>query len=57
MSYKLINNTYNFQITFDKLSNVRYPVFTVVYAMSRNKSMDYFEKELEFNLNGHKLHV
>ena len=51
MLYKLINNTYNFQITFDKLSNVRYPVFTVVYAMSRNKSMDYFEKEFEFNLN------
>ena len=33
---------------FDKIASMKYPVFTVVYAMRWNKSMDKFLNSLEF---------
>ena len=36
---------------FDKIASMKYPVFTVVYAMRWNKSMDKFLNNLEFLAN------
>ena len=36
---------------FDKIASMKYPVFTVVYAMRWNKSMDKFLNNLEFLTN------
>lgn len=36
---------------FDKIASMKYPVFTVVYAMRRNKSMDKFLNNPEFLAN------
>ena len=33
---------------FDKIASMKYPVFTVVYAMRWNKSMDTFLNNPEF---------
>ena len=36
---------------FDKIASMKYPVFTVVYAMRWNKSMDKFLNNPEFLAN------
>ena len=36
---------------FDKIASMKYPVFTVVYAMRWNKSMDKFLNNPEFLTN------
>ena len=36
---------------FDKIASMKYPVFTVVYAMRCNKSMDKFLNNPEFLAN------
>ena len=36
---------------FDKMASMKYPVFTVVYAMRWNKSMDKFLNNPEFLAN------